>query len=137
MPCCALKKINCTVYHSRGYTASGVPQNKSWEEFSFHGATFFGVALWPITIARRVTCRKMHSQNPKKRCSWWGCRILTSFSLGGSYPRLLGRGKLWTTASFPYLGDGCTQLQPVRHWYFSRTSDVTLSDYGRAVGHSR
>ena len=61
------------------------------------------------------------------------CRILTSFSLGGSYPRLLGREKLWTTASFPYLGDGRTQLQPMRYWYFSRTSDVTLGDYGRAV----
>ena len=68
---------------------------------------------------------------------WHICRILTSFSLGGSYPRLLGRGKLWTTASFPYLGDGRTQLQPVRHWYFSRTSDVAIGDYGRAEGRSR
>ena len=52
------------------------------------------------------------------------CRILTSLSLGGSYPRLLGREKLWTTALFPYLGAGRTQLQPMRSWYFSRTSDV-------------
>ena len=64
------------------------------------------------------------------------CRILISFSLGGSYPRLLWREKLWTTASFPYLWDGRTQLQPMRYWYFSRTSDVTLGDYGRAVGPS-
>ena len=64
------------------------------------------------------------------------CRILTSLSLGGSYPRLLGREKLWLTASFPYLGAGRTQLQPMRSWYFSRTSDVTLGDYGPAVGRS-
>ena len=64
------------------------------------------------------------------------CRILTSLSLGGSYPRLLGCEKLWTTASFPYLGAGRTQLQPMRSRYFSRTSDVTLGDYGRAVGRS-
>ena len=64
------------------------------------------------------------------------CRILTSLSLGGSYPRILGREKLWTTASFPYLGAGRTQLQPMRSRYFSRTSDGTLGDYGRAVGRS-
>ena len=46
-------------------------------------------------------------------------------------------GSLWTTASFPYLGDGCTQLQTVRLWYFSRTSGVTLGDYGRSVVRSR
>ena len=42
------------------------------------------------------------------------CRILTSLSLCGSYPRLPGREKLWTTASFPYLGAVRTQLQPMR-----------------------
>ena len=57
---------------------------------------------------------------------------ITSLSLCGSYPRLPGREKLWTTASFPYLGAGRTQLQPMRSWYFSRTSDVTLGDYRRA-----
>ena len=41
------------------------------------------------------------------------------------------------TASFPYLGDGCTQLQPDGFGTFSRTSGVTLGDYGRAVVRSR
>ena len=36
------------------------------------------------------------------------CRILTSLSLCGSYPRLPGREKLWTTASFRYFGAGRT-----------------------------
>ena len=60
----AVKKINCTVYHSRGYTVSfaalrsAAPRNESWEDFIFHGAAFFGVALWPIAKTRRVTCRK-------------------------------------------------------------------------------
>ena len=57
----ALKKINFTVYHSRGYTASCAalrcvaPQNESWEKFIFHGAAFFGVALWPITLTRSLS----------------------------------------------------------------------------------
>ena len=36
------------------------------------------------------------------------CRLLTSLSLCGSYLRLPGREKLWTTASFRYFGAGRT-----------------------------
>ena len=38
----ALKKVNFTVYHSRGYTASrAAPRNESWVNFIFHSAAFF------------------------------------------------------------------------------------------------
>ena len=47
------------------------PRDESWEKFIFHGAAFFGVNLWPITIARRVTFRKklpsMHNQHHRNR----------------------------------------------------------------------
>ena len=56
------------------------------------------------------------------------------------YPALTGTAvvyeSLWTTASFRYFGAGRTGPEPMRSWYFSRTSDVTLGDYGRAVGRS-
>ena len=54
----------------------------------------------------------------------------------GSYPRFPGRENLWTTASFRYFGAGRSGPEPMRPWYFSRTSDITLSDCGRAVGRS-
>ena len=103
--------------HQRYYTLEIFPVRCT----HFHIGTYNSDPGW------RQQCVKEHR---------WTCRILTSLSLGGSYPRLLGREKLWTTASFPYLGAGRTQLQPMRSWYFYRTSDVTLGDYGRAVGRS-
>ena len=37
---------------------------------------------------------------------------------------------------FGTLVPGAQGPEPMRSWYFSLTSDVTLGDYGRAVGRS-
>ena len=43
---------------------------KAVKNLTFMSPRFFGLVLWPITIARRVTCRKkipsMHNQHLKK-----------------------------------------------------------------------
>ena len=66
----AAKKINhCLLL--QGLLAScaalhrGVPRReiKAGESLSFTAPHFFGVALWPIIIVRRV----MHNQHPKKQ----------------------------------------------------------------------
>ena len=87
----------------------------------------------PVTCTKQSPTRQL---GPTLSLARGLCRILTSLSLCGSYPRLPGREKLWTTASFPYLFAGSTQPEPMRPWYFYRTSDVTLGDYGCAVGRS-
>ena len=59
------------------------------------------------------------------------CRILTSFSYCGGYPQPPGRGGMGMTASFPYLGDGCTNYNvcglgifPALQALHSATTDV-------------
>ena len=101
-----LKKIKCIVYHCRPglncklRRAVSRREMKAGESLSFTATRFFGVALWPITIARRVTCRKklssMHNQHTRKnrlftrRAASSGPRLLNFAAQHSAARRLVG-----------------------------------------------
>ena len=68
----------------------------------------FSVISHFLVIYKCQINRVQNSNRPHVILHILYCRILNSLSLCGSYPRLPGREKLWTTASFRYFGAGRT-----------------------------
>ena len=56
--CLSLQGLHCELRRAAPRCAVPRREMKSGKSLYFTTPHFFGVALWPIKIARRVTCRK-------------------------------------------------------------------------------